>query len=83
MKGSNARTKHIEKFTLTWLSNSLESLLDQNLWSWDDDDEVHFAKVAEVQALAATVCDCTHLGQESSGNCELWLINLEGFVIYI
>lgn len=75
--------RNSEKLTLTWLSDPLESLLDQNFWPWDNDDEVHFAEVAKVQALAAAVCNCTHLGQESSGNCELWLINLEGFVIYI
>lgn len=30
--------------------------------SWDYDDEVHFAEVAKVQALAAAVCYSTHLG---------------------
>ena len=45
-----------------------------------NDDEIHLAEVAKVQALAAAVRDSTHLGQEFSGNCELRLINLEGLI---
>lgn len=78
---AGSRQGPLWKFHPTWLSNPLKSLLDQNLWSWDNDDEVHFAEVAEVQALAAAVCYGTHLGQEFSGNRKLRLINLEGFII--
>lgn len=59
---AGSRYRGLWKFALTWLSNPLKSLLNQNLWSWDNNDEVHFAEVAEVQALAAAVSYSTHLG---------------------